>query len=126
MPAEQAGITPLRLPGQYADEETGLHYNWHRYYDPETGVYLSPEPIGLEGDIKPYAYVDNYPMEWVDADGLLRCVIARRNGTQIVRSSGGSEESIHRCSYSGAASNERSTAGRSKTPGRMRRAPSPL
>ncbi|WP_437593191.1 RHS repeat-associated core domain-containing protein [Sorangium sp. So ce1000] len=95
VPAEQAGITPLRFPGQYADKETGLHYNGHRVYDPETGEYLSPEPIGIEGSLKPYAYVDNYPTDWVDVDGLLRCVITRRNGTQVVRSSGGSEESLH-------------------------------
>ncbi|AUX19916.1 uncharacterized protein SOCEGT47_003700 [Sorangium cellulosum] len=95
VPTEQAGITPLRLPGQYADEETGLHCNWHRYYDPETGEYLSPEPIGIGASLKPYAYVDDYPMDWADIDGLLRCIITRRNGTQIVRSSGGSEESIH-------------------------------
>ncbi|XYI01754.1 RHS repeat-associated core domain-containing protein [Sorangium sp. So ce1128] len=95
VPAKHAALTPLRFPGQYADVETGLYYNGHRYYDPETGAYLSPEPIGLEGSLKAYAYVDNYPLEWVDADGLLRCVITRRNGTQIVRSSGGSEESIH-------------------------------
>ncbi|WP_438043592.1 RHS repeat-associated core domain-containing protein [Sorangium sp. So ce128] len=94
-PAEQAALTPLRLPGQYADEETGLHCNGHRYYDPATGVYLSPEPLGIEGSLKPYAYVDDHPMDWVDVDGLLRCVITRRNGTQVVRSSGGSEESIH-------------------------------
>ena len=34
----------IRLPGQYADAETGLHYNYHRYYDPMTGRYLRPDP----------------------------------------------------------------------------------
>ncbi|XXT20476.1 RHS repeat-associated core domain-containing protein [Sorangium sp. So ce429] len=72
VPAEQAALTPLRFPGQYADEETGLHYNGHRYYDPETGAYLSPEPIGLEGSLKAYAYVDNWPTELIDPDALAK------------------------------------------------------
>ena len=42
----------LRFAGQYYDGETGLHYNYHRYYDPATGRYLTPDPIGLvEGSI---------------------------------------------------------------------------
>jgi RHS repeat-associated protein len=40
--------TPLRLPGQYEDPETGLHSNHHSYYDPATGSYLSPGPLGLD------------------------------------------------------------------------------
>ncbi len=38
------------LAGQYYDSETGLHYNWHRYYDPKIGRYISSDPIGLVGD----------------------------------------------------------------------------
>ncbi|WP_408608376.1 RHS repeat-associated core domain-containing protein [Desulfogranum mediterraneum] len=41
----------LRFPGQNYDFKTGLHYNWHRYYDPSTGRYISADPIGLAGGI---------------------------------------------------------------------------
>ena len=60
----------LRFPGQYYDAETGLHYNWNRYYDPETGRYLSPDPIGLEGGLNLYAYMENDPVNWSDPWGL--------------------------------------------------------
>ena len=52
----------LRLAGQYADEETGLYYNYHRYYDPETGRYTTADPIGLRGGLNLYAYVYNDPL----------------------------------------------------------------
>ncbi|WP_276614412.1 RHS repeat-associated core domain-containing protein, partial [Pectobacterium brasiliense] len=59
----------LRYQGQLFDAETGLYYNRHRYYDAESGQYLSPDPIGLLGGIRPQAYVHN-PLEWVDPQGL--------------------------------------------------------
>jgi RHS repeat-associated protein len=62
----------LRFAGQYADEESGLHYNRHRYYDSDTGQYLSPDPIGLLGGLNPYGYVHN-PMGWVGPLGLACC-----------------------------------------------------
>jgi RHS repeat-associated protein len=60
----------LRFAGQYLDAETGLHYNYKRYYDPTTGRYLTPDPIGFEGDINFFVYVQNNPVNILDALGL--------------------------------------------------------
>ncbi|GAA4660061.1 MULTISPECIES: RHS repeat-associated core domain-containing protein [Amycolatopsis] len=62
--------TPLRFPGQYFDAETGLHYNVHRYYDPEVGRYLSHDPLGLDPGPDSQAYVLN-PTALVDPLGLM-------------------------------------------------------
>ncbi|MCW5255085.1 hypothetical protein D5038_01490 [Verminephrobacter aporrectodeae subsp. tuberculatae] len=61
----------LRLPGQYADSETGLYYNGQRYYDPERGQYLTPDPLGTPDGPNPYSYVRYNPLEYIDPDGLV-------------------------------------------------------
>jgi len=61
----------FRFAGQYYDAETGLHYNYHRYYDPKTGRYLTPDPIGLAGmDPNLYVYAGLNPINTIDPDGL--------------------------------------------------------
>ncbi|NDJ57145.1 RHS repeat protein [Enterobacteriaceae bacterium 4M9] len=60
---------PLRLQGQYFDDESGLHYNRYRYYDAGTGMFISQDPIGLLGGINLYQYAPN-PVSWVDPLGL--------------------------------------------------------
>ncbi|WP_233267136.1 RHS repeat domain-containing protein [Aeromonas veronii] len=62
--------TPLRFQGQYFDAESGLHYNRHRYYQPETGRFITPDPIGLAGGLNNYQYAPN-PTGWVDPLGLM-------------------------------------------------------
>ncbi|KMT53021.1 RHS repeat-associated core domain-containing protein [Pseudomonas fildesensis] len=60
---------PLRFQGQYFDSESGLHYNRHRYYNPDIGRYLTPDPVKLAGGINAYLYVPN-PTGWIDPLGL--------------------------------------------------------
>ena len=61
----------LRFPGQYYDAETGLHYNWHRYYDPATGRYITSDPLGLAAGLNTYGYAAQNPLSFVDRDGRL-------------------------------------------------------
>ena len=61
----------LRLPGQYYDSETGLHYSWFRYYDPNLGRYLRNDPTGLYGGLNAYAYGLNNPLTYIDNNGQL-------------------------------------------------------
>ncbi|MWP50260.1 RHS repeat-associated core domain-containing protein [Gilliamella sp. Lep-s21] len=60
---------PFRQPGQYEDVETGLYYNRFRYYDSNTGTYISQDPIGLAGGMALYNYVHD-ANTWIDPFGL--------------------------------------------------------
>jgi len=64
-------VYSLRFPGQYADAETGLHYNYFRDYDPATGRYVQSDPIGLRGGVNTYGYVNADPVSATDPLGLL-------------------------------------------------------
>jgi RHS repeat-associated protein len=83
----------LRFPGQYEDVETGLFYNFHRYYDPDTGRYITKDPVGLAGGINPYGYTNN-PVDWADPLGLvpeyydLEYVSDPNTGDQVGRARG--------------------------------------
>jgi RHS repeat-associated protein len=63
---------PLRFQGQYYDEETGLHYNLNRYYDPFIGRYITQDPLGILGGLNSYQYVNGDPINWIDPLGLIK------------------------------------------------------
>ena len=73
-----------RFPGQWYDKDTevrntsgtdvlyaGLHYNWHRYYDPNIGRYITPDPLGLAAGMNVYAYALQNPSTFTDPDGRI-------------------------------------------------------
>lgn len=62
-------LQPIRFQGQSFDVETGLHYNRFRYFDPDLGMFISRDPIGLLGGFNVFSYAPN-PVMWVDPSGL--------------------------------------------------------
>jgi RHS repeat-associated protein len=69
-PATGTANTDLRFPGQIADAESGLNYNYFRDYDPTLGRYIEADPIGLEGGINLYGYVGQNPISYSDPSGI--------------------------------------------------------
>ncbi|EMH0374239.1 RHS repeat protein, partial [Pseudomonas aeruginosa] len=76
----------LRFPGQYYDAESGLHYNYFRDYDPETGRYVESDPIGLGGGLNTYGYVEANPVLRTDSLGLMQdigCITPPRSTAEF-------------------------------------------
>jgi RHS repeat-associated protein len=72
----------VRFPGQYFDGETGLHYNYFRYYDPSTGRYVTSDPVGLAAGYNTFRYVKNSPLKYFDNLGLFELrAIENKEGT---------------------------------------------
>jgi RHS repeat-associated protein len=80
LPESSGATVNLRFPGQYYDQETGLYYNYFRYYDPATGRYITSDPIGLQGGLNTYGYVGGNPVYWVDPWGLKSWICTRPLG----------------------------------------------
>ena len=66
---------PFQFTGREFDSETSLYFNRARYYDPQTGRFLTEDPIGFDGGINFYAYVLNNPASFVDPFGLKLCKV---------------------------------------------------
>jgi RHS repeat-associated protein len=102
----------LRLPGQYADAETGLFYNHFRDYDPQIGRYVQSDPIGLAGGLNTYAYADGAPTQLADRFGLSPAIslieMIRRAKNALPGKDGCNEAEFEQCE---------SKCGRGKTLG---------
>ncbi|WP_289844805.1 RHS repeat-associated core domain-containing protein, partial [Acinetobacter oleivorans] len=77
----------LRFPGQYYDVGTNQFYNHNRFYNPELGRYMEPDPIGLEAGLNPYAYAGSNPVMNTDSTGL--CPMCLAGGTSLLETIAG-------------------------------------
>src|SRR2546426_12471329 len=84
---------PWRLAGQYCDEETGLWYGMARYYSPELGRFLTPDPQGIDGgSLNLYTYCDGDPVNRADPDGGFAILAVIAIGAAIGAIAGGAIE----------------------------------
>jgi len=96
--AHKAGVrNPIRFQGQYFDDETGLHYNRYRYYEPDTARYLTQDPVRLNGGENLYRYAPN-PTGWMDPLGLTTCAgspIKNNSARNLLKARGLSKTQQH-------------------------------
>ena len=84
---------PFRLQNQYADRETGLHYNFFRYYEPDAGRFINQDPIGLFGGDNVYFSVpasQNWidTLGWAGTYGVIRCQMGGKNSKYTILAKG--------------------------------------
>ncbi|SEF32362.1 RHS repeat-associated core domain-containing protein [Variovorax sp. NFACC28] len=84
---------PIRFQGQYWDEETGLHYNRYRFYDPANGRYVSRDPIGIHGGLNIYVYAPS-AISWVDPRGLSGFQPKKLTSGSVFRGASGTADSL--------------------------------